>query len=49
MKKGYIDFLKKEIIKAVGKMDGRTKSGRFTIEFIYGAVRGYLREVEGKA
>lgn len=51
MRKGYRygDSMKKEIIKAVRQMDGRTRNGRATIEFIYGAVRGYLREVEGKA
>lgn len=49
MAKKYGDTMKKEIIKAVRQMDGRTKNGRYTIEFIYGAVRGYLREVEGKA
>lgn len=46
MKKRYGDSMKKEIIKAVRQMDGRTMNGQFTIEFIYGAVRGYLRDEE---
>lgn len=49
MKKKYGSDMKKEIIKAVKQMDGRTKNGQYTIEFIYGAVRGYLREMEAKA
>lgn len=51
MRKGcrYGESMKKEIIKSVRQMDGRTGNGRATIEFIYGAVRGYRREVEGKA
>lgn len=51
MRKGYRygDSMKKEIIKAVRQMDGRTRNGRATIEFIYGAVMGYLRDMEGNA
>ena len=47
MKKKYGDSMKKEIIKAVRQMDTRTKNGRDTLEFIYGAIRGYLRDKEG--
>ncbi len=39
MKKKYGDSMKKEIIKAVRQMDGRTKNGRYTIEFIYGRMK----------
>lgn len=46
---GYQNAMKADIIKAVINIDSKTYEGRSTIEFIYGAVRGYLREVEGKA